>query len=122
MPENVVQTIKSTNVFEAVALGAAAIIAGVMTLQKVIQSWKSTSSGTTVIETMHKEIQRMSSLNQTLANEMTNLHETIINLNREIRNIRDENQRLNSEITLLTSEVQRLSNQRLQPIRSASDE
>lgn len=89
----------------AVALGIISLSFGI---QKLLRSWKSASVENSLIDSMHKELERMSQQNTTLSIELGKLQREIINLNSELRGLSSENQRLHSEVVTLTGEVSRL--------------
>ncbi len=89
----------------AVALGIISLAFGI---QKLIRGWKATGAETSLIDSMHKELERMSQQNTTLSLELNKLQREIINLNGELRSLSTENQRLHSEVVTLTGEVARL--------------
>lgn len=95
-----------------IAQWAAAIAFGlfglVMGLQKMMRGWKETSAETSVITLMHEELERMSTHNKILSQELASLQVEILNLNKELRNLTSENQKLHQEVASLTDEVSRL--------------
>ncbi len=89
----------------ALAIGIISLSFGI---QKLIRGWKATGAETSLIDSMHKELERMSQQNTTLSLELNKLQREIINLNGELRSLSTENQRLHGEVVTLTGEVSRL--------------
>lgn len=87
---------------------AVAIIGAILTVQKVLKSWKADSAETNIINIVNDQIERMSKTNNALMTEVSKLQSEIIELNRELRNLSSENQRLRNEVKILTDEVNHL--------------
>lgn len=96
------------DIAQATTLIAAAIIAAVMILQKVLKGFRETATESNVIKMMHTELQRMSTQNTLLATELNKLQLEIIALNKELGKLSAENQKLHTEVSSLTAEVGRL--------------
>ncbi len=77
-------------------------------IQRFMQSWKSTSAEGSVLDLMHKELERMSEQNTTLSEELGKLQGEIIKLNHELTKLTVENQRLHLEVSTLNHEIARL--------------
>lgn len=99
---------ESFKITEVVTAIAAAIIAGIFGIQRLMKGWKETSTESSVISMMHEELERMSAHNKVLATELSSLQVEILNLNKELRNLTVENQKLHQEVVSLTAEVARL--------------
>lgn len=87
------------------SLGAVGLAFGI---QKLLKSWKETSTESNIMDLMHEELERMAKLNRVLSDELAALQTEMVNLNREMRNLAVENQKLNSEIRMLNQEITRL--------------
>lgn len=96
------------DIAQATTLIAAAIIASILMLQKVLKGFKDTATESNIITLMHSELQRMSTQNTLLATELNKLQLEIITLNKELGNLSAENQRLHKEVSQLAAEVVRL--------------
>lgn len=94
-----------TELVTAVAVGFVGLIVG---LQKVLKGWKETSVESNIISLMHDELERLSSQNTKLAEELNKLQIEIIQLNKELRHLSSENQLLHEEISSLNAEIGRL--------------
>ncbi len=95
-------------IVQVTSAAAFGIISLAFALQKLIRGWKATGVETSLIDSMHKELARMSEQNTTLSVELNKLQREIITLNGELRALSSENQRLHSEVVTLTGEVARL--------------
>lgn len=100
--------VSAGDIAQATTLIAAAIVAAVLMLQKVLKGFKDTATESNIITLMHSELQRMSTQNTLLATELNKLQIEIINLNKELGNLSTENQKLHKEVSSLTAEVGRL--------------
>ena len=97
-----------------IAQGAGALVVATMgtifSIQKLLKSWKETSTESNVIDIVNKQMTLMSQTNEKLAKEVSELQVEIISLNKQLRKLSDENQRLHMEVNSLTTEINRLQN------------
>lgn len=100
--------LSAADIAQATTMIAAAIIAGIAVLQKVLKGFKDTNTESSIISLMHSELQRMSTQNTLLTTELNKLQFEIIKLNKELGNLSDENRRLHKEVSSLAAEVVRL--------------
>jgi predicted nuclease with TOPRIM domain len=101
---------EASSIVQLTSVAALAIISGSFALQKLLSGWKATTTESSLIDSMHKELDRMSKQNTILSQELNKLQIELISLNTQLRALSSENQRLHSEVTLLTSQVTRLQN------------
>jgi predicted nuclease with TOPRIM domain len=87
---------------------AIAVISSSFALQKLLSGWKASGAENTLIDSMHKELDRMSKQNKILSEELNKLQIELISLNSQLRLLTSENERLHSEVTNLTGQVTRL--------------
>lgn len=87
---------------------AAGLIALAFGMQKLLKGWKETSTESSVLGLMHKELERMSQHNTTLSEELNKLQLELVTLNKELYKLTIENQRLHTEVASLTDEINRL--------------
>jgi predicted nuclease with TOPRIM domain len=100
--------IEAPKIAELATLLVIGIVGAVVGIQKLLKGWKETSTESSIISLMHKELERMAAHNKILSQELASLQIEIVNLNRELRNLSDENQKLHKEVASLTAEVTRL--------------
>lgn len=81
---------------------------GILGIQKLTKSWKTTSAETSVVDLLHKELERLATQNTTLATELNKLQREIVSLNKKLGTLSTENQRLHTEVETLTVEVSEL--------------
>lgn len=97
---------------ESIAQIAAAVAAGsiglIITLQRVIKGWKETSAEGNILTLMQGELNRMSSQNKILAEELVKFQLEVVKLNNQLTDLNIENHRLHNEVVALTKEVTRL--------------
>ena len=98
-----------SQIAQAAAAGAAALVGLAFGLQKVLKSWKETGAETSVISLMHAELERLSKHNSTLATELHNLQTQLLNLNRNLIEVTAENTRLREEIQSLKEHLERFN-------------
>lgn len=77
-------------------------------LQKLIKGWKESSTESSVMDILHKELERMSEQNTKLAGQLNKFQLEVVRLNEQLINLSEENRRLHIEVTNLTAEVGRL--------------
>lgn len=102
--------LSAVDIAQATTMIAAAIIAAVAVLQKVLKGFKDTNTESSIISLMHTELQRMATQNTLLTTELNKLQLEILKLNKELGNLSDENRRLHNEVSSLAAEVVRLQN------------
>lgn len=98
----------TTDVISIAATAAAALLGLAFFLQKFVSSWKTTGTENSLVTLLHTELERMSSHNTKLMQEVGNLQEQVIKLNNELYKLTRENQNLHSEVVRLTQEVSAL--------------
>lgn len=76
--------------------------------QRFFNSWKSGSTESSVVTLLHDELERMSSHNTNLMEELQKLQKQVIALNTQLFTLTKENQVLHSEVGRLSEEVRRL--------------
>ena len=95
-PDNLIQTLGT------IALALIVVVAG---YKKITKEWRVDTAETSIINLMHKELERMSEQNTALSTEIGRLHSQIIALNKQLQDLSVENQRLQLEVVALTNEV-----------------
>ena len=99
---------EASSIVQLTSVAALAVISGSFALQKLLSGWKATSTESSLIDSMHKELDRMSKQNTLLSQELNKLQLELISLNSQLRLLTSENERLHSEVTNLTGQVTRL--------------
>lgn len=89
----------------AVAAGAVGLVIGV---QKLLKGWKETSAETSILTTMHNELNRLASQNKILSDELQKFQLEVMKLNNQLTDLNIENHSLKNEVIALTKEVTRL--------------
>ena len=84
---------------------AVALVSIAFGLQKILKSWKESSTESSILSIMHQEFERMSAHNTTLVTELNRLQIELVTLNKELYNLSVENQRLHVEVATLTHEI-----------------
>lgn len=97
-----------TTIAQTATMIVAAIIAGIFGLQKMLKGWNETSTETSVMKTMHEELNRMAAQNKILSEELGKFQIEMIRLNKQLSDLTIENNRLHGEVIRLTEEVARL--------------
>ncbi len=87
---------------------AAGLIGLAFGAQRLLKGWKETSTESSVLGLMHKELARMSEHNTVLSDELNKLQLELVTLNKELYKLTIENQRLHTEVASLTDEINRL--------------
>jgi len=90
---------------QTLSVGAMAIIALGVGIQKLLKEWRTTNAETSVIEMMHKELERMGTQNSKLTEELTKLQNEIVELNSQLTKLNIENNKLQQDIAALTLEL-----------------
>lgn len=90
---------------DAILLIALAVIAFMFGIQKLLKDWRTTNTESEVMKLMHTELQRTSSQNKVLSEELGKLQHEIIKLNTELARLCVENDKLQQEVIALTSEL-----------------
>jgi chromosome segregation ATPase len=96
------------NLFEYAALGLGSVVIIIMGIQNMYNKWKSANAEGSLITLMHEELERLSTQNTKLSQELNRLQLEIISLNSELRKLSSENQNLHLEVASLTLEISRL--------------
>lgn len=94
-----------TTIAQIAGLLAAAIIAAIFGLQKLMKGWNETSIENSVMTKMHKELERLSAQNTLLGEELGKFQSEVIKLNNQLSELTVENNRLHREVMRLTEEV-----------------
>lgn len=79
-------------------------------LQKLLKGWKSTATEVSLIELMHKELDRMATQNHALSTELNKLQRELMTLNVELQKLTLENRRLHFEVQEVTKQLARINN------------
>lgn len=90
---------------ESISLAALAILAFAFTVNKIFKEFKLSEAGDTMLKLMHEELERMSTQNTVLSNELNKLQQEIIQLNTQLRKLCVENDKLQTELVTLTTEL-----------------
>lgn len=78
-------------------------------LQQVIKTWKSGSTEGSLLQSMHEELTRMSTLNKVMSGEIGILQKELVYLSQQLTALSKDNHKLQSEVERLTSEITRLT-------------
>lgn len=97
--------VASNMALEAVLMIALAVIVLVFSIKKLVKDWRLSDAGDSVMQLMHKELERMSAQNTVLSTELNKLQQEIIQLNTELRRLCIENDKLQTEVVALTNEL-----------------
>lgn len=95
-------------IVQVAGLAAVGLMGVVVAFQKVLKGWKETSTESSILSLMHEELNRMSSHNKILAEELAKFQLEVIKLNNQLTDLTMENHRLHNEVQALTKEVNRL--------------
>lgn len=90
---------------DAILVIGLAVIALVFGIQKLLKDWRAGNTESDVMKLMHQELQRTSSQNKVLSEELGKLQQQIIQLNTELSRLCVENDKLQQEVVALTSEL-----------------
>lgn len=90
---------------QTLSIGAMAVIALGVGIQKLIKEWRTTDAETSVIQMMHTELERMSTQNSKLTEELTKLQNEIVELNNQLTKLNIENNKLQHDVAALTLEL-----------------
>jgi predicted nuclease with TOPRIM domain len=99
------EAIENHGLVQTLSVVAMAIIALGVGIQKLVKEWRTTDAETTVIEMMHKELERMGTHNAKLTEELTKLQLEIVELNNQLTKLSIENNKLQEEVGALTLEL-----------------
>ncbi len=102
------QEVTAGSIAQATTMIAAAIVAAVFMLQKVLKGMKETATESNVMTIMNDELKRLATTNKVLGEELAKFQMEIIALNKQLNTLSMENQKLHNEVGLLTKEVNRL--------------
>lgn len=95
----------STAAFDAILVIGLAVIALAFGIQKLLKDWRTGNTESDVMRLMHQELQRTSSQNKVLSEELGKLQQQILQLNTELSRLCVENDKLQQEVIALTSEL-----------------
>jgi len=96
------------SIIQVAGLAAVGLMGAIVGFQKILKGWKETSTESSILTMMHDELNRMSSHNKILAEELSKFQLEVIKLNNQLTDLTMENHRLHNEIVALTREVNRL--------------
>lgn len=99
------EAIQNQGLVQTLSVAAMAIIALSVGIQKLVKEWRSTDAETSVIEMMHKELERMGAQNAKLTEELTKLQNEIVELNNQLTKLSIDNNKLQQEVSALTVEL-----------------
>jgi len=99
------ESIENHGLVQTISVAAMAIIALGVGIQKLVKEWRTTNAETTVIEMMHKELERMGTQNAKLTEELTKLQLEIVELNNQLTKLSIDNNKLQEEVSALTLEL-----------------
>jgi hypothetical protein len=99
------ETSSASQWIAAAFLGVVGIATG---LQVLIKTWKTNNTESALLKMMHDELERMSSQNLLLSQEIGKLQIELINLSNQLSELSRENQNLQIEIANLNTEISRL--------------
>ena len=97
--------LENHSLLQTLSIGAMAIIALGVGIQKLVKEWRTTDAETSVIEIMHKELERMGTQNSRLTEELTKLQNEIVELNSQLTKLNIENNKLQQDVAALTLEL-----------------
>lgn len=97
-----------STIAQVAATVAVAIIGAIFGLQKLLKGWSESSTETSVMKTLHEELNRMATQNKVLGEELGKFQLEVIKLNNQLSELTIENNRLHREVVRLTEEVARL--------------
>jgi hypothetical protein len=97
--------VDSNTAIETIFVVALAVIALAFGIKKVLKDWRISEAGDSVMQLMHKELERMSAQNTVLSTELNKLQQEIIQLNAQLRQLCIENDKLQTEVIALTNEL-----------------
>ena len=101
-------TVEGTYITEMIAAGIVALTAIALGVQNLVKGWKSTNAESSLLKMMHEELERMSTQNTTLSQEIGKLQMELINLSTQLTTLTLENRKLQAEVSSLNSEISRL--------------
>lgn len=81
------------------------IVVTVVGYKKISKGWQVDTAEASILDLMHKELERMCNLNITLSEEVTKLHLQVLNLSKQLQDLSTENQHLHKELALLTIKI-----------------
>ena len=77
-------------------------------IQLIIRNWRSVSTESALLKMMHDELERMSTQNSTLSQEIGKLQIELVKLSSQLTTLTIENQKLQEEVSNLNKEIVRL--------------
>jgi len=96
---------ENQGVIQTISVAAMALIGLSVGIQKLVKEWRGTQAETSVIDMMHKELERMNTQNSKLTEELTKLQNEIVELNNQLIKLNIENNKLQEEVAALTTEL-----------------
>lgn len=100
--------IEGPYVIELFAAGVVGLTALAIGVQSILKNWKSANTESSLLKMMHEELERMSTQNTTLSQEIGKLQTELINLSSQLTTLTLENRKLQTEVSSLNSEISRL--------------
>jgi predicted nuclease with TOPRIM domain len=101
---------ESSSLMEIIFAGSLAVVATIFAIKKLFKDWRVSDASDSVMELMHKELERMSAQNTVLSGELNKLQQEIIQLNAQLRQLCIENDKLQTEVIALTNELNAFKN------------
>lgn len=102
------ETVTGATLAEYSMWAVTGLVGAAFGIQKLVKTWKSNSTETSIISLMHKELQRLAETNHVLQTELGRLQIELIRLNTSLSALTSENQRLHQEIATLTTSLNTL--------------
>jgi hypothetical protein len=97
-----------TSISEWLAAAFLALTSVAIGIQLLIKNWKSTNTESALLKMMHEELERMSTQNGTLSQEIGKLQIELVKLSTQLTTLTIENQKLQAEVGNLNIEIIRL--------------
>lgn len=102
------EQIDATYIAQLAAAAVIALTAVAVGLQTLLKNWKTTNAESSLLKMMHEELERMSTQNATLSQEIGKLQLELIKLSAQLTTLTIENQKLQAEVSNLNAEIARL--------------
>ena len=102
------ESVIPTSIPEWLAAAFLALTSVAIGLQLLIKNWKSANTESALLKMMHDELERMSSQNGTLSQEIGKLQIELVKLSTQLTTLTLENQKLQAEVSNLNIEIIRL--------------
>lgn len=102
------EQIDATYIAQLAGGAVVALTAVAVGLQTLLKNWKTTNAESSLLKMMHEELERMSTQNATLSQEIGKLQLELIKLSAQLTTLTIENQKLQAEVSNLNAEIARL--------------